>query len=265
MSVGLKTPQARFRVSHNLFALQQLVVRDFKIRYRNMSLGMFWSLLNPLVLVGVYTFVFSKIFRNENIEHFPLYLLIGVICYNYFSLAWTAATSSLTSNAGLVKRINVPREAIPVSTVLANAIHFIVQFSLVLAFTLWVGIPIGFSWLWLPFVIVLLVLAVTGISLLTSALDVYFRDTRYLVESTVLVLFWLTPVFYTEKMVPREYRALYLLNPITDAAIAMRQIIIEHRTPDLAALIYAVATTCALLILGLAVFEQTKNRFADHL
>ena len=230
-----------------------------------MSLGVFWSLLNPLVLVGIYSFVFSKIFRNARIEHFPLYLLIGVICYNYFSLAWTAATYSLTSNAGLVKRINVPREAIPVSSVLANAIHFVVQFSLVLAFTLWLGIPVGFSWLWLPFVIVLLVLAVMGLSLLSSALDVYFRDTRYLVESAVLVLFWLTPIFYTEKMVPQEYRALYLLNPVTDAAIAMRQIIIEHRTPDLSAMVYAVATTCTLLVLGLAVFEQTKNRFADHL
>jgi len=230
-----------------------------------MSLGMFWSLLNPLVLVGVYSFVFSKIFRNSSIEHFPLYLLIGVICYNYFSLAWTAGTYSLTSNAALVKRINVPREAIPVSTVLANAIHFVVQFSLVLGFTLWVGIPIGLSWLWLPFVVALLVLAVMGISLLTSALDVYFRDTRYIVESTVLVLFWLTPIFYTEKMVPEEYRSLYLLNPVTDAAIAMRQIIIEHRTPDLSALVYAIGTTCVLLVVGMAVFEQTKNRFADHL
>jgi ABC-type polysaccharide/polyol phosphate export permease len=230
-----------------------------------MSLGVFWSLLNPLVLVGVYTFVFSKIFRNATIEHFPLYLLIGIICFNYFSLAWTTATYSLTSNSGLVKRINIPREAIPVSSVLANAIHFMVQFSLVLVFTLWLGIPIGFSWLWLPFIIVLLVLAVVGISLLTSALDVYFRDTRYLVESALLVLFWLTPIFYTEKMVPQEYRAFYLLNPITDAAIAMRQIIIEHRTPDLSPLVYAIATTCTLLVVGFAVFERTKSRFADHL
>lgn len=230
-----------------------------------MSLGVFWSLINPLVLVGVYTFVFSKIFRNTTIDHFPLYLLIGVICYNYFSLAWTAATYSMTSNANLVKHINVPREAIPASSVLANAIHFIVQFSLVLAFTLWVGIPVGFSWFWLPFVIVLLILAVLGISLLTSALDVYFRDTRYLVESVVIVLFWLTPIFYTEKMVPEGYRALYMLNPITDAAIAMRQIIIERRSPDLSALAYAIGTTCALLVLGFAAFEQGKNRFADHL
>ena len=230
-----------------------------------MSLGVFWSLLNPLVLVGVYSFVFSRIFPNTTIAYFPLYLLIGIICFNYFSLAWTVATYSLTQNAGLVKRIKIPREAIPISSVLANAIHFIVQFSLVLAFTLRLGIPIGFSWLWLPVVIILLILSVVGISLLTSALDVYFRDTRYLVESTVLVLFWLTPVFYTEKMVPAEYRAVYLLNPITDAAIAMRQIIIEHRTPDLSALLYAMATACVLLVLGLAVFEQTKNRFADHL
>jgi ABC-type polysaccharide/polyol phosphate export permease len=252
-------------VSHNFYALEQLVIRDFKVRYRNMSLGVFWSLLNPLVLVAVYTFIFTRVFTNPKIEHFPLYLLIGVICFNYFSMAWTAATYSLTFNSGLVKRVKVPREAIPISSVLANAIHFMVQFSLVLAFTLWLGIPVGLSWLWLPVVIVLLILAVAGISLLTSALDVYFRDTRYIVESAVLVLFWLTPVFYSEKMVPAEYRTLYLLNPLADAAIAMRQIIIEQRAPDLAPLAYAAASACVLLMVGFAVFEETKSRFADHL
>jgi ABC-type polysaccharide/polyol phosphate export permease len=252
-------------LSHNFYALEQLVVRDFKIRYRNMSLGVLWSLLNPLVFVSLYTFVFTKIFRNPAIEHYPLYLLIGVICFNYFSLAWISATYSITSNAGLVKRVNVAREAIPISSVLANAIHFLVQFSLILVFTLWLRIPVGVSWLWLPLVIGLLILAVMGISLLTSALDVYFRDTRYIVESFAMLLFWMTPVFYNDKLVPAEYRTFFMLNPIADAAISMRQIIIEGRTPDAAPLLFAAAGTCVLLMAGFAVFEETKKRFADHL
>jgi ABC-type polysaccharide/polyol phosphate export permease len=252
-------------VPHNFYALEQLVVRDFKVRYRNMSLGVLWSLLNPIVLVSIYTFVFTKIFRNPAIEHYPLYLLIGVICFNYFSLAWISATYSITSNAGLVKRIKVPREAIPISSVLANAIHFLVQFSLILVFTLWLRIPVGFSWLWLPLVVSLLILAAIGISLLTSALDVYFRDTRYIVESVAMLLFWMTPVFYSDKMVPAEYKSLFMLNPIADSAIAMRQIIIEGRTPDSAPLLYAAAGTCILLMAGFAVFEETKKKFADHL
>lgn len=230
-----------------------------------MSLGVLWSLLNPLVLVAVYNFVFTKIFPNPRVRYFSLYALIGIICFNYFSLALTAATYSITSNAGLVKRVKLPREAIPISSVLANAIHFLLQFSLVLAFTVWAGIPIGLSWLWLPAVIVLLVLCVVGISLLTSALDVYFRDTRYIVESTLLVLFWLTPIFYSDKLVPVAYRGWYMLNPVADAAIAMRQIVIEQRPPDAFPLLYAAAGAFFVLVLGTAVFERMKNRFADHL
>jgi len=252
-------------VSHNLYVLEQLVVRDFKIRYRNMSLGVLWSLLNPLVLVAVYSFVFTKIFLNQGIRHFGLYALIGVVCFNYFSLALTSATSSITCNAGLVKRVRVPREAIPISSVLANSIHFLLQFSLILAFTLWLGIPVGLSWLWIPVVIVLLITAVAGISLLTSAMDVYVRDTRYIVESAIVVLFWLTPTFYSDKLVPVAYKTWYMLNPVTDAAIAMRQIVIEQRTPDSSALLYAVAGSCVLLLVGAATFEATKNRLADHL
>ena len=252
-------------MSHTFYALEQLVLRDFKIRYRNMSLGVLWSLVNPLVLVGVYSFVFTKIFPNQSIAHFPLFILIGIICFNYFSLAWTSATNSITSNSGLVKRVNVPREVIPLSAVLSNGIHFLMQFGLVLIFTLFSGLPVGLSWLCLPAVVLLLLLAVSGLALLTSALDVYFRDTRYLVESVVLVLFWLTPIFYSEKMVPAPYRTFYMLNPVAGVAIAMRQIVLEQRIPDFTPLFYASLTTGALLIIGNALFHELKKRFADHL
>jgi ABC-type polysaccharide/polyol phosphate export permease len=240
-------------------------MRDFKIRYRNMSLGIFWSLLNPLVLVAVYTFVFTRIFRNDTIKHFPLYLLIGIVCYNFFSLAWISATYSITSNAGLVKRVNVPRVVIPISTVLANGIHFMLQLLLVLTLTLWQGVPVGLSWLWLLPIILLLVLIVSGISLMTSSFDVYFRDTRYLVESVGLLLFWLTPVVYSEQRVPAEYRSIFLLNPVTDVIIAMRQVILEQRSPDLRLMLYALGSAFVLLLVGIGVFEESKKRFADHL
>lgn len=252
-------------MSHTVYAIEQLILRDFKVRYRNMSLGMFWSLLNPLVLMAVYTFVFTKIFRNTVIPHFPLYLLIGIVCYNYASLAWIAATYSITSNSGLVKRVNVPREVIPISALLANAIHFLVQLGLILLISVWVGVAPSIFWLWLPFLVILLILATSGISLLTSSLDVYFRDTRYIVESAALVLFWITPIVYSENMVPPEYRTWMLLNPLTGVIIAMREIILGRKNPDLTPLLYAAVATLGLLFVGIAVFEESKKRFADHL
>jgi ABC-type polysaccharide/polyol phosphate export permease len=230
-----------------------------------MSLGVFWSLLNPLIMVGIYNFVFTKIFNNTSIAHYPLYLLIGIVFFNYFNMAWVSATSSITSNAGLVKRVKIPREVMPISTVLANAIHFAVQFSLVLVFTIAAGLKIGLSWFCLPFTIAILIMAASGVSLLTSALDVYFRDTRYVVESFALLLFWLTPIFYSDKMVPARYRTFYLLNPVTDVLIATRQIVIEGRMPDIDSLLYGFGGAAALFMVGFAVFEELKGRFADHL
>jgi ABC-type polysaccharide/polyol phosphate export permease len=245
--------------------LEQLVLRDFKIRYRNMSLGVLWSLLNPLIMVGVYSFVVGVMFRNLSIPHFPLFVLCGIICYNYFTLAWTQGTYSLTANAPLFRHVALAREVIPISSVLANGIHFLMQFGLVLVFTLASGLPVTLAWFWLPVPILILVASVSGLALLFSTLDVYLRDTRYVVESVCLVLLWLTPVFYSESMVPAKFRTLYLFNPISAAIVCFRQIVIGQRAPDFAPAQHGLILAGALLIAGFFVFDGFKKNFGDHL
>ena len=158
----------------HLYILRNLVEKDFKVRYRNMSLGVFWSLVNPLVMMGVLSFVFSVVFPLQR-PHSPLFLLCGLLPYNFFSLGWVTGTRSVVDNAPFVKRVPFWRQLLPVSVVLGNLVHYGIQLGLLLVLAF---IMVGFSvhWLWLPIIVILQVVFVCGLSLLTSGLNVYYRD-----------------------------------------------------------------------------------------
>lgn len=249
-----------------LFLLENLIVKDFKIRYRNMSLGVFWSLLNPLILMGVLTFVFTKVMPNA-VPNFPLFVLCGLVPFNFFTVAWNNGTISIANNAGLIKRIPVPREIVPIATVLSTTIHLGIQIALLLIITLAFGRGVNVYWLWLPLLWALEVMFVCGLVLATSALDVYLRDMRYIVESACTVLFWLVPIFYTLDIVPRQYVTVYEFNPLAALILGLRRILYEGVSPNGdAGLVYKLAfTSTVTFIAGLAIFSRLKHKFFDYL
>jgi ABC-type polysaccharide/polyol phosphate export permease len=230
-----------------------------------MSLGVFWSLLNPLVMMSALTFVFTAVFPNNQIENFPIFVLCGLVPFNFFTVAWQNGTISVANNAGLIKRVPVPREIVPIATVLSTCVHLAIQIGLLLSMVIVFGRGVNWHWLWLPVVWGLEILFVCGITLMTSALDVYVRDVRYVVESACTLLFWMVPVFYAIQSVPQSYANLYQFNPLAALILALRTILIDGDSPSSTLLLKLAFSSTLVFAVGLYVFHRLKRQFFDYL
>jgi ABC-type polysaccharide/polyol phosphate export permease len=248
------------------FVLSSLVLKDFKIRYRNMSLGVFWSVLNPVVMMGVLTFAFTYLAPNRSMPNIPVYMMCGLVPYNFFTIAWISGTSSLVDNAGLIKRVQVPREIVPLAAVLSNCLHLLIQICLLFILVFAYGYHVNRYWAWLPYIWAMEVIFLCGLSLVTSALNVYIRDMRYLVESTNTVMFWLVPIVYTQlASPPLIYAVIDHLNPLSALILMMRRILMDGQFPGMLTLTKMTCTSLVMFVAGFMVFQLLKRRFYDHL
>jgi lipopolysaccharide transport system permease protein len=248
-----------------VFLIRNLVEKDFKVRYRNMSLGVLWSLLNPLIMMAVLTFIFTKIFAQSNRRDFPLFVLCGLVPLNFFTLAWVTGTTSVLENAALIKRVPVPRQVFPIASVLSNCLHLLIQIGLLLGLILAFGRGVNIHWLWLPVIWGLEILFVLGLAFAFSAVNVYVRDTRYLVESTNTVMIWLVPVFYSFALVPARFKGLYQFNPVAALVLMMRNVLLENQAPLHSTLIRLVIASVVMFSAGLYIFGKLKDGFYTRL
>jgi len=245
------------------FLVRSLVLRDFRVRYRNMSLGMGWSLLNPLVMMSVMTFVFARLFNST--ENYWVYVLSGLLPYNFFAMAWSAGATSVAENESLVKKVPIPGLILPASAVLAHAVHLLLHFVLFLILVAAFTRKASPSWAWLPLLFAVNLIFVVGLATASSAINVFVRDTRYIIDSLSLVLFWLVPVFYPISIIPVEYRDSYALNPITALVTGIREVIINDTGPSAQSWLVLVVSAAGSLGLGMLLFRLLEGRFYKNL
>ena len=243
--------------------IKHLTWRHLAARYRGSSLGFAWSLLNPLILMGVYTFVFRYIFRaTVPGVPFPVFLLTGILAWNFFSSAALNAAVSLVSGASLINKAAFPRIALPVSAVLASAVNYAVTIPILIAFGMLFGVFPTFLLLLLPGALLLILLLAIGVGALLSALMPFFNDLQHLIEVALTIWFFLTPVVYPMSQVPEGLAPFYRLNPMVGLIELVHSVFLGQDLP-FRSLATAVAGVVVVLGAGLLVFRRVAKHATE--
>jgi len=263
--------------------LGNLTSKDLKVKYKSTVLGVIWSMLNPLMYLLVFWVVFTY-FMPSGIPNFAVYLLSGLLGYTLFSTGLAGSTGSIVDNAALVSKVAFPREILPLAAVGASLVNFFYQFLVLIAFLLAIGYPfLGPSLLLVPGALAVLLLFTTALGVGTAALNVRYRDTRHLIELSLVAWFWVTPIVYPASLVLDRFGGasvaakIFLANPLTAITLAFQRGIYGgdaeglKQLPDPGMLWYwyrlglVAAASLVLLFLTWRVFFRMSGDFAEEL
>lgn len=242
------------------FLLHQLVSRDFKTKYKRSILGIFWSLLNPLLMMVVQYIVFSTIFRF-NIPNYPVYLLIGIVLFSYFSETCSMTLMSILGNASLITKVYVPKYIYPLSRVLSSTVNLLISLVPLLGVIVLTGTRVTPAYILVLFVLICLVVFSLGMGMLLASSMVFFRDTQYLWGVLSMAWMYATPIFYPESILPEEFAGLLKINPLYYFIKFARICIIDGISPEPIAYVQCALWALGMLIMGAAVFKKTQNKF----
>jgi ABC-type polysaccharide/polyol phosphate export permease len=260
------------RGTHSLHVLAVLTRNEFRARYRAQALGILWSLLNPLVQMTILSVIFSHVDAfKSTIPNYPVYLLVGVVVWQWFSTAISTATQSFITHTDIVKRTVFPRQLLPLATALSYGVNFVMEAGLIVAFAVvW---PHAFRFtsalLLVPLICALLVVLICGVVLTTSVLHVIYRDVAFLVTTALALLYWLAPIIYPvsfvdDAAVPRIYKLLYHLNPIASLLVALRGCILDGVWPSALTWIGMTVPSLVMLGLGWLLFKHYERMVLDY-
>lgn len=248
--------------------LHVLVERNLKGRYRGSILGVYWSMLNPLMMTGLYTAIFGAVFASfydNSLLNYVLAAFTGMIVISFFNAATNQALMSVVSNGGILNKIRLPMSVFPVSMVIANVFQFLIgAFPLLAIVTFWKSHSL-FNVISLIFPILALTLVCTGVGFFVSALYVFFRDLPYFYELICFMLWMSSPVFYPPEIIPESVRPFLILNPLLPIIESIRQISISAELPDFGLISQALLSGIIILGIGWTCFRSWRHLFMDLL
>ena len=239
---------------------QELVKRDLKVKYRRSFLGYLWSLLNPLMMMAVMSFIFSNMFKST-IENFPLYLICGQTLWACFNESTSIAMHSVISNAALIKKVYIPKFIFPLSRILSSFVTMSFSLLAILVVMLFTGARLYWTILLFWFPLVLLFLFCCGVGMILSSMSVYFRDITHLYSVLLFAWMYLTPIFYDMTILPQFVQNVIACNPMYNYITFFRGLVVFGQLPSIE--IWAMCIGCSLVtfVLGLLIFKKLQKNF----
>jgi len=250
------------RAFKELLAYREIVLiliwRDLKTRYRGSVLGFLWTFLNPLLLMIIYSLVFSVYMRVE-VRAYPIFVFAGLLPWIWFSSAMLSGASSIVESGSLIKRVPFPPHILPAVSVTATLVNFLLALPLLVGFMVVWGFPLGWSLITLPLTIAIQYVLTLGLAIVMSMLTVRYRDLQQLLANLLTLWFFLTPVLYPTTMVPERFQGLLMLNPMAVLVTAFQDALYGAHAPPLRHL--SAVAAIALVVLGLALALSDRLRW----
>jgi lipopolysaccharide transport system permease protein len=247
--------------------IQSLVSRELKARYRGSVLGFLWSLLNPLLLLLIYSFVFSVIFtppRAEGNTPYALFLFCGLLPWIWFSSSLLESSNILASNANLIKKVLFPADVLPCVSVFTNMVHFFLALPILFAFLIIYKKPITVYWFLFPLIVLAQLVFTFALSLLISSLAVHFKDIKDIIANLVTFWFFATPIIYGLDWIPERFRWVLSLNPMTHIIVSYQKTLFTGELLPWRRLSVTFLLSVLLLFIGNFIFDRLRDSFAEE-
>lgn len=237
---------------------------DFKARYKNSILGYFWSLLEPLVMLVILYVVFTNLMKVQ-VEYYQLFLLLGIIMWNFFVKATNIGLNAITGKPYLVQKVYFPRDILVIAGCITALLQSLFESLIFIAFMVAFWVPISWNILYLPYILLIFFILALGTAFALAALNVYYRDVQFIWAVVLQAGFFITPILYPLSIFPPTLQAIFRLNPIAQVIVTARDSILYSTTPYYLALIYAGIVSLIVLAIGYAIFLKMEPWFAEKM